>query len=117
MRRLPIVIAMFAVMVAAILFAPLVGSTSISLAHAFDRSIPFDQNVDAQIFFIARLPRVLAAALVGGTLAAAGVIFQGLLRNPLATPYTPYGYWGVLQSITETSSVKWDAVMDAISLS
>jgi hypothetical protein len=34
----------------------------------------------------------------------------------LATPYTPYGYWGVLQSITETSSVKWDAVMDAISL-
>ena len=88
MRRLPVVVAMFAVMVAAILFAPLVGSTSISLAHAFDRSIPFDQNVDAQIFFIARLPRVLAAALVGGTLAAAGVIFQGLLRNPLATPYT-----------------------------
>jgi hypothetical protein len=32
----------------------------------------------------------------------------------LATPYTPYGYWGVLQSITESSSVKWDAVMAAI---
>jgi iron complex transport system permease protein len=31
---------------------------------------------------------VLAAALVGGTLAASGVVFQGLLRNPLATPYT-----------------------------
>ena len=44
--------------------------------------------MDAQIFFIARLPRALAAALVGGTLAAAGVVFQGLLRNPLATPYT-----------------------------
>src|SRR6187401_1145032 len=87
-RRLPVVLAMFALMVAAILLAPLVGSTHISLVHAFDRSIPFDQNVDAQIFFIARMPRVLAAALVGGTLAAAGVIFQGLLRNPLATPYT-----------------------------
>lgn len=35
----------------------------------------------------------------------------------LATPYTPYGYWGVLQSITESSSVKWDAVMGAIKLS
>src|SRR5262249_52384948 len=45
-------------------------------------------NVDAQIFFLARLPRALAAALVGCTLSAAGVIFQGLLRNPLATPYT-----------------------------
>jgi iron complex transport system ATP-binding protein len=47
----------------------------------------FADNV-AQIFFVARLPRALAAALVGATLAAAGVVFQGLLRNPLATPYT-----------------------------
>ena len=45
-------------------------------------------NVDAQIFFVARLPRALAAALVGGALAAAGVVFQALLRNPLATPFT-----------------------------
>jgi iron complex transport system permease protein len=39
------------------------------------------------IFFSIRLPRVAGAALVGGTLAAAGVLFQGLLRNPLADPY------------------------------
>jgi iron complex transport system permease protein len=31
---------------------------------------------------------VLAAALVGAALAAAGVVFQALLRNPLATPDT-----------------------------
>jgi iron complex transport system ATP-binding protein len=43
---------------------------------------------DAQIFFIARLPRTLAGALVGALLASAGVVFQGLLRNPLATPFT-----------------------------
>ena len=35
-----------------------------------------------------RLPRVLAAALVGAGLAVAGVIFQALLRNPLAAPET-----------------------------
>lgn len=34
-----------------------------------------------------RLPRVLAAALVGGALAIAGVLLQGLTRNPLADPY------------------------------
>lgn len=73
---------------AAIVLTPLVGSSSISLARVFDRSIPFDQNVDAQIFFIARLPRVLAGALAGGALAAAGVVFQAMLRNPLATPFT-----------------------------
>ena len=70
------------------LLAPLIGSTQISLARAFDRSIPFADNVDAQIFFIARLPRVLSGALVGASLATAGVVFQALLRNPLATPFT-----------------------------
>ena len=68
--------------------APLVGTTSIDLGRAFDRSIPFQENVDAQILFVARLPRVLAGALVGAALAVAGVVFQALLRNPLATPFT-----------------------------
>src|SRR4029077_7197066 len=39
-------------------------------------------------FFTARLPRVISPALVGGGLAAAGVVFQALLRNPLASPDT-----------------------------
>lgn len=34
-----------------------------------------------------RLPRTLLAAMVGASLASAGVVFQGLLRNPLADPY------------------------------
>lgn len=33
-----------------------------------------------------RLPRVLMALLVGGTLAVSGVLIQGLFRNPLADP-------------------------------
>ena len=77
-----------AVAVATCLLAPLVGSTPVSLARAFDRSIPFVDNLDAQIFFIARMPRVLAGAVTGATLAAAGVVMQALLRNPLATPFT-----------------------------
>jgi len=88
-RRLAATVAVFGTMlVAAILFAPLVGSSPISLSRALDGSVPFADNVDAQIFFIARLPRVLAAALVGSALAAAGAVFQALLRNPLATPET-----------------------------
>ena len=70
------------------LLAPLVGSTPIDLTRVFDRSIPFADNIDAQIFFIARLPRALAGALVGAALASAGVVLQALLRNPLATPFT-----------------------------
>jgi iron complex transport system permease protein len=88
-RRLTLTLTAFGLLAAAvILAAPLVGSTPVSLRRVFDRSIPFGQNVDAQIFFIARLPRTLAGALVGSMLASAGVVFQGLLRNPLATPFT-----------------------------
>src|SRR5947208_10700865 len=70
------------------LLAPLVGSTAIHLSRVFDRSLPFADNVDAQVFFIARLPRVAAAAIVGAGLALSGVVFQALLRNPLASPDT-----------------------------
>jgi len=87
-RGLPAIALCFAALVVAIVAAPFVGSTSLSFSRVFSSAVPFADNVDAQIFFIARLPRALAAALVGGTLAAAGVVFQGLLRNPLATPYT-----------------------------
>ena len=34
-----------------------------------------------------RLPRILIGVIVGGGLALAGVVFQALLRNPLADPY------------------------------
>jgi iron complex transport system permease protein len=88
-RRLAVSLLLFGGLAAgACLLAPLVGSTPISLARVFDRTTPFADNVDAQIFFVARLPRVLAAAVVGAALALAGVVFQALLRNPLASPDT-----------------------------
>ena len=52
--------------------------------------ISFSQLADPQmrlIFYEVRLPRVLLAFIVGSSLAVSGVIFQGLLRNPLADPY------------------------------
>jgi iron complex transport system permease protein len=88
-RRLWTTLPLFALTaVATIVLAPTLGSTAISLTRAFDPSVPWAENVDAQIFFVARLPRVLAAALVGAALAASGVVLQALLRNPLATPFT-----------------------------
>jgi iron complex transport system permease protein len=88
-RRIALTWMLFGVAaVIVLLLAPLVGSTSINLWRVFDSSIPFANNADAQIFFVARLPRVLAGALVGSSLAASGVVLQALLRNPLATPFT-----------------------------
>lgn len=44
-------------------------------------------ETDRVIVMTMRLPRVIAAFLVGWTLASAGVAFQGLFRNPLADPF------------------------------
>lgn len=51
--------------------------------------ITFASLLDGQyrdIWLNIRLPRVLLAVLVGGALATAGVIMQGLFRNPMADP-------------------------------
>lgn len=56
--------------------------------------IPFQTLWDASdeaawnILWKIRMPRVILAALVGASLALAGAAFQGLLKNPLADPYT-----------------------------
>ena len=45
-------------------------------------------SADQRIICISiRLPRILAAALVGSALSVSGLLFQGLFRNPLADPY------------------------------
>ena len=51
--------------------------------------IALDANIteqEAAVLWGIRLPRVLLAVLVGGTLAVSGAIMQGLFRNPLAEP-------------------------------
>ncbi|MCF6247176.1 MAG: iron ABC transporter permease [Desulfobacula sp.] len=40
------------------------------------------------VIFDVRLPRILTCAAVGAALAVSGVLFQGILLNPLADPYT-----------------------------
>jgi iron complex transport system permease protein len=52
-------------------------------------SIPSPDNPQAAlIVFGFRLPRILLAILAGLSLAVAGTVMQGLLRNPLVSPFT-----------------------------
>ena len=59
------------------------GTEPVSLARAFANP----ESLDRTIVFQVRAPRVLLAAIAGGGLAAVGVAFQSILRNPLAEPY------------------------------
>jgi iron complex transport system permease protein len=73
----------FAAMIVIGCAAPIVGSTHIDLGRAFARASP-----DYEILFFARLPRVLLALIAGAALSTTGVLFQCMLRDPLAEPYT-----------------------------
>ena len=46
-----------------------------------------EDSVISTIIWRLRMPRVIMAALVGATLSVGGLVFQALLRNPLAEPY------------------------------
>lgn len=75
-------------LVLVMLLCALVGPQTISLkAAAGGWANSATPNPDYEILMRVRVPRVLLAALVGAALAASGVVFQGLLRNPLADPY------------------------------
>lgn len=68
----------------ALILAPLLGESKISFLEA----VRHGDSLSAQIFFGIRLPRIFFAFFVGAGLALVGAVFQALLRNDLATPYT-----------------------------
>lgn len=57
-------------------------------AKIFGLSLEHIDPMYSNIVWNIRFPRVILAGLVGASLAIAGAAFQGLLRNPLADPYT-----------------------------
>ncbi|RKJ33178.1 iron ABC transporter permease, partial [Butyricicoccus sp. 1XD8-22] len=62
-----------------------IGAVDIPVSALWDEAA--NPNTYAILWSI-RMPRVILAGLVGASLAIAGAAFQGLLKNPLADPYT-----------------------------
>lgn len=62
-----------------------IGSVSVPVSTLWDAEA---DPTAYSILWNIRMPRVLLAALVGASLAIAGAAFQGLMKNPLADPYT-----------------------------
>ena len=71
-----------------LVLAPLIGPTSIDIGKALAGGIGSTDNVDANILFLARIPRILLGAVTGAALSVTGAVFQALLRNDLAAPFT-----------------------------
>ncbi|OQX22868.1 MAG: ABC transporter permease [Desulfobacteraceae bacterium IS3] len=89
LKRISAVSFILLILLAASLFLGLsLGSSGSGFGNALELllGIKEDATLKAIIWQI-RLPRVLIAALVGAALSLGGLVFQALLRNPLAEPY------------------------------
>jgi iron complex transport system permease protein len=73
-----------------------IGSSAIGMGETVEIllhklfALPLGKGVDPKnvsILWVLRLPRVLFAFMIGGSLAMSGVVFQSILKNPLASPY------------------------------
>jgi iron complex transport system permease protein len=81
-------------LIAAVLVAVGVGAVPVSptalvrllLLKLGISSFPVPAERDVTILLLLRFPRVVAALLVGSSLAVCGVVMQGLFRNPMASP-------------------------------
>jgi len=78
-RAIPLLVILLAI---AAMIAMYMGYTQMSLS-----TLLYDHQQRA-VFMQLRLPRVLMAGMVGGSLAVAGAALQALFRNPLAEPFT-----------------------------
>ena len=86
--RLAATLALLALGLGAVLaFGVAVGPSGLALGEVWAALTGRAHGAAADIVLSVRLPRVGLAAGVGAALAVAGVVFQALLRNPLADPF------------------------------
>lgn len=73
---------------AAVIIALISGSAGIPLKKIFSIIASGEATPEYSILVDIRLPRIILGFAVGGALSVAGVILQGMFRNPLVEPYT-----------------------------
>jgi iron complex transport system permease protein len=69
-----------------IIIAVAFGSKNIPLSTVIDSIFNYEDVLDMQVVRNGRIPRALAAILIGGFLGISGAMMQGVTRNPIAEP-------------------------------
>ncbi|MGC4127690.1 iron chelate uptake ABC transporter family permease subunit, partial [Enterobacter sp.] len=102
-------IARFPALLLALIFLTALALTWFNLSTALPRgqwgaalATPDIDNIQQMLFHYSLLPRLAISLLVGGGLGLVGVLFQQVLRNPLAEPTTLGVATGAQLGITVT---------------
>lgn len=88
-----VLIVLLSVLIIAILFSFTIGRYAVSLEQLFEilnykvfgGVVTWAQSVETVLFKV-RIPRILLAVVIGASLAIAGVVYQGLFKNPMVSP-------------------------------
>jgi iron complex transport system permease protein len=87
-KKILIYLIMPLLLAATFVFSLVFGSSDISFIDVFAALFSGGDSDNALIVKTLRLPRIALAMVAGAGLAASGAVFQGILRNPLADPFT-----------------------------
>nr|WP_139193846.1 iron ABC transporter permease [Anaerobacillus alkalidiazotrophicus] len=85
-KRWIVLITAISLVVLSIIYGLITGAVSISVSDVWKALFGSEEGLYSQIVYDLRLPRVLTGLLVGASLATAGALLQGVMRNPLADP-------------------------------
>ena len=87
-KRIAIIVMILGIilLVGGILLSTSLGAKNIDIKTIIGSIFSDHNDINTKIIRDIRIPRALAAALVGGFLAVSGAIMQGITRNPIAEP-------------------------------
>lgn len=87
-RRIFFFLLVFLLLVIVVLISLVSGSADIGFRSIIDLVSGRSSAFASQVLLKIRMPRIAGAFLAGTSLAISGAVFQSLLRNPLASPFT-----------------------------
>ncbi len=93
-RKVTFIVTGVVVLVGITLLATSLGAADLSVKSVFNaivaKFLPFieSESLDETVIWHLRLPRVIMGAIAGTGLAISGTVMQGILRNPLVSPFT-----------------------------
>ncbi|MEJ8548065.1 FecCD family ABC transporter permease [Brevibacillus borstelensis] len=85
-RALAVILVLFLVLALGIVLSIGIGSVHISVPDVLRSLVGMGESAHQIVVLNLRLPRIVAAVIVGAALAVSGAILQALVRNPLASP-------------------------------
>ncbi|WP_030418850.1 FecCD family ABC transporter permease [Streptomyces sp. NRRL F-5065] len=85
-RRFGWLVAILLLLLLAVLLSLAVGSRAVAPSVVWDALLHGGTSADAQVVRSMRVPRTVIGVMVGAALAVAGLVLQGITRNPIAEP-------------------------------